>query len=102
MLTDDLFLARASCFPQVSLVSSVGSLTRLHHGIVGLCAETCRLLFLSVCCSRFQRNQGSSAAHNRRQVVRRRNLAAGSSGLAVHHCQDWNFGPGGPPEAPKY
>jgi len=27
MLTDDLFLARASCFPQALLVSSVGLLT---------------------------------------------------------------------------
>jgi len=27
MLTGDLFLARVSCFPQASLVSSVGSLT---------------------------------------------------------------------------
>ena len=35
MLTDDLFLARASCFPQASLVSSVGSLQgHLHCGRV--------------------------------------------------------------------
>ena len=33
MLTDDLFLARESCFPQASLVSSVGSL-HLHRGSV--------------------------------------------------------------------
>jgi len=47
MLTDDLFLARASCFPQASLVSSVGSLTcgRVKSDtVVGLWHQThCRL-----------------------------------------------------------
>jgi len=39
MLTGDLFLARVSCFPQASLVSSVGS-----HTVLGLWRQThCRL-----------------------------------------------------------
>jgi len=42
MLTDDLFLARASCFPQASLVSSVG---HLHRGRV-MTSDACRLLAL--------------------------------------------------------